>query len=298
LGRFGFFLSINLKKGRDFMKRLIIIITLSMLTITGSIISFSTPVAATETDSTPVAATETDSIPVVATETDIYLKIENFTWKEFDDSGTQLLEESGPIFGLGFSVKSDYTTSALFVKGKGEIFGGSVDYDGQTQAGSPVKTDTDYIGFKGEGDLGLKYVVAEKSSLEPFVGLGFRWWLRDIKSTSTVIGYEETWRSFYARLGVRGNMVFSDKMEAFAEGGLKLPIYTENEIDFFNVTLEPGNEASAFAEIGLKWTKFKASLFYEGMRFSKSDLVVSGAFIYWQPESKADIYGLSVGWVF
>lgn len=267
------------------MKRLVVIVVLSMLTITGSMISFSAPA---------LAANKEDVW-------DIYLKVESFTWKEFNDNGTQLLKESGPIYGLGGTAKSDVAKSVT-LKFKGELFGGSIDYDGQTQAGTPVKTDTDYSGFKMEGDVGWKFMVAEKSSLEPFAGLGYRWWLRDLQSTSNAIGYEERWWSFYARLGIRGDHTFSTQLKAFAEAGVKLPMHTENEADLSviglsTVTLEPGNEASVFAEIGFKWTMLKASVFYEGMRFSKSGLDnVYNAF--YQPESKADIFGVNVGVAF
>ncbi|GMT48115.1 MAG: hypothetical protein IEMM0007_1681 [bacterium] len=234
-----------------------------------------------------------------ANNADIYLKTEFFTWKEYDDSGSQLLKESGLISAMGASVRSDIT-ELLVLRGRGELFGGTVDYDGQTQSGTPVKTDTNYAGFKIEGNLGWKFMVAEKSFLEPFAGLGYRWWQRDIQDTLYAAGYEETWWSFYARLGIHGNHTFSEQLKAFAETGVKLPVSNRNKVDLSviglsTVTVEPGNKASVFAEAGLKWTRVKASLFYEGMRFSKSaPVAVSGGQV-WQPESKADMFGINVG---
>jgi len=239
--------------------------------------------------------------PVVAaaSEADIYLKTESFTWKEYDDRGSQLLKESGLISGIGSSVRSDIADS-LVLRAKGELFGGTVNYDGQTQTGTPAETDTDYVGLKIEGNLGWKFMVAEKSSLEPFAGLGYRWWQRDIRDTLYAAGYEETWWSFYARLGIHGNHIFSGQLKAFAEAGVKIPAINKNKVDLnvvglSTVTVEPGNKASVFAEAGIKWTRFKASLFYEGMRFSKSDPVIVNNVQVWQPESKADIFGVNVG---
>lgn len=40
--------------------------------------------------------------------------------------------------------------------------------------------------------------------------------------------------------------------------------------------------------------RFKGSIFYEGIRFSKSDIVNR----WFQPESKADILGVSAGLTF
>ena len=238
------------------------------------------------------------SSPVFAdNESDIYFKIENFTWKEFDNSGSQFLKESGPIYGIGVSAKLDVANS-LTSKVKGELFGGSIDYDGQTQAGTPVKSDTDYFGFKAEGDIGKKFMVSAKSSLEPFAGFGYMWWLRDIQSTDNATGYEETWWSFYTRLGIRGDHIVSNQLKAFAEAGVKLPIKTElTVIGLRKITLEPGNEPSVFAEAGLKWNRLKTSVFYEGMRFSKSELD-SYYNAYYQPESQADIFGVNIGMAF
>jgi hypothetical protein len=232
---------------------------------------------------------------------DVYVKIENFTWKEYDDYGAQLLEESGPILGFGVTAKSEMDY-AFTLKIKGELFGGVIDYDGQTQAGMPVTTDTEYFGFKAEGDVGRKFIIAKKSFFEPFAGLGYRRWSRDIQSTGFAIGYKERWWSFYGRFGLHGDLVFSDQVKAFAEGGVILPIQNENEVDFSKfglstISVEPGNEASYFAEAGFRWKRVKSSVFYEGMRFSRSGLDEIFHALY-QPESKADIFGVNIDLVF
>jgi hypothetical protein len=232
---------------------------------------------------------------LAATEYDIYAKAEYFEWKEFD-GGSKLLEESGPIFGIGVSAKGTIYKS-ITLKGRGELFWGSVDYDGQTQVGTPVDTDTDYAGFKIEVDGGWKFLVKGESSLEPFAGLGMRQWNRDIKGTNFASGVEEDWTTIYARLGIRGDHVYPNTLKVFAEAALKLPFDNENEADLnqFDVTLEPGNKASFFAELGLKWKKFKSSIYYEGMRFSKSDTEFAGGFRVFQPKSEADIFGINAG---
>jgi hypothetical protein len=242
----------------------------------------------------------------VANETDIYFKIESFTWKEYSDSGSQLLEESGPIYGLGCSSRSDIAQS-LILWSKFEIFGGSVDYDGQTQEGTPANSDTDYTGLMVEGGIGIKAKITETIILEPFAGLGYRWWLRDIKSTYNAIGYEERWQSFYIQLGIRSEDYISDQLKSFALLGVKYPIRNENEIGFSqfgysDITVKPGNKASFFAEIGLKKKNFMVSFFYEGLRFSKSDVGyiydAYGVYGIYQPESEADIFGVNIGITF
>lgn len=260
------------------MKQRLVILIWSMLVLTGG--TFAIPAPA-----------------IAAGETAVYLKVENFLWKEYRDSGAQILEESGPLLGLGLSGKWDVDQS-MGARCLAEIFGGSVNYDGQTQGGTPAKTDTDYLGVKVEGDVGPKFMVAGQASFEPFVGIGYKWWKRSIKSTAAATGGDEIWSSIYARLGGRVELPFSEKMQVFAEAGMIMPVYNKNKVDLLDVTLEPGNAVSAFGEVGLKWLQLKASVFYEGMRFDKSDLVTKSGVIIWQPESKADIYGVKLGMAF
>ncbi len=263
-----------------------IIIALSILTVTVSIISFSKHA---------IAANESDLY------LDTYLKVESFSWKEFDNNENQLLKESGPIFAIGYSVK--WNIKPLTLKSKAELFGGSINYDGRaTGSGIPiyVETETEYLGVKIELDSGWKFTVKEKSSLEPYAGLGVRRWKRDIESTDSTIGLEETWRSVYARLGIRGDHIHPNQIKTFFEVGVILPFDNENELEGhdFTVTVEPGKNASVFAEAGLKWKLLKTIIFYEVMKFSKSDTVTVRGVQVWQPKSEADIFGINIGVAF
>jgi hypothetical protein len=236
----------------------------------------------------------------------LYGVIESFTWQEFDDSDARLVKESGPLFGIGLAYSHEFEDKLTLTQ-KGEIFIGSVDYDGQTQTGEPVTSNVGYFGLTLEGDLGRKFKVSRSISLEPFGGLGLRWWLRDIKdgttsTGATAYGYTEGWSTFYGRLGVRGVVDYPGGTQLFAEAGLKLPLYNENTAYLSDaglgsdVTLHPGKSTSSFAEAGVQIDKFKAIIFYDGMRFSKSAVVdIGGGLGVYQPKSTADIYGVKIG---
>ncbi|MBI4848624.1 MAG: outer membrane beta-barrel protein [Nitrospirae bacterium] len=234
-------------------------------------------------------------------EYDVYLKGESFTWKEFDNGGDQLLKESGPIYGVGGLAKLDI--KSLTLKIRGELFGGRIDYDGQTQEGTPVQTDVDYLGVKIEGNIGYKFNLTERFSVEPFAGPGYRYWERDIKSTSLATGYLEKWSSVYVQAGIHSDIAFYGLGKVFVEGGIKFPVHNENEADLSvlgsgTVTLEPGKKESFFAEAGVKWKMLRTAVFYEGLRFSKSEVVRGGHQLWYQPESKGDIYGVNIGLTF
>ena len=242
-----------------------------------------------------------------------YLNLASFSWQE-RVNGHRVLKESGPLAGVGatagvvLAVPREGT--ALRVRGKAEIFGGDVDYDGQT-AGSnpaPVHTDTGYFGVKGEGELGFR-VALVRSTLEPFVGIGYRWWRRDISDSTTqlnntvvaVTGGVELWQSLYTKLGLRGTHEVVAGVRAFAEAGALYPLLTRNtakDSTLGEPTVKPEGEWSAFAELGAECGKFRPSLFYEGRRFSRSPSVVAGNFIVFQPDSDEDVFGVRLGWAF
>lgn len=252
---------------------------------------------------------------------DIYAAIEDFTWKEFS-GGQRLLRENGILGGIGFvyhgRTGSEY--SALTLTPRIEFFWGEVDYDGQAcdTAGNcfPSITDTGYFGTKLEFDLGGRF--GKGFVMEPFGGLGVRSWWRDIEDTAAfnpfsgllepVSGYTEYWTAIYLRLGLRGELAFSQTSNLFFEAAAKVPIYNENtaylsDIWFYtdDITVEPGKKTSFFAEAGMKADVFKISVFYESLRFSESDVdftfdIQAGSVVgFVQPKSDADIYGIRIG---
>ena len=239
------------------------------------------------------------SVSAQGTQFDAYALVESFTWEEFAE-GERLLKESGPLFGIGGSAQFQVYRQ-LTLKGRLELFGGQVNYNGETWEGDPVTTDANYFGTKSEVDAGWEFLFRETLSLEPFGGLGWRYWLRDLEDTHEASGYLEEWNSLYARVGARGDYRFTPRFKVFAEASLKLPFYNENrahlsDVGLEDVTVRPGNKPSFYAEMGLKYSVLRLAVFYEGLRFSKSDVVHADHDIgVYQPESSADIFGLNVG---
>lgn len=234
-----------------------------------------------------------------------YFSIQHFGWQE-RIGGREILKESGALFSAGVVVGT-VTQSPFTVRVKGELFGGKVNYRGETQAPEslPVATDVGYFGTREEVDLGYRLATA-RHFLEPFAGLGHRWWLRELHSStaadgSAVSGYTESWQTVYGRLGARGQMLVSEGVTFSAEAGAKYPFYSGNSIDFADsgvTTLHPGARWSGFAEAGVGYKKAKLSLFYEGFRFSRSGTKRVQDTYYFQPASSSDIIGVGLGWAF
>ncbi len=241
----------------------------------------------------------------------LFPSIQYFAWEEFV-SGSRILKEEGPLVGAGGTARLNLYDGKLMLKLKGELFGGDVHYNGHTQSDTdpviserPVKTDVIYFGTKVESDLGWRSPIGSVA-IEPFAGLGYRWWLRSLQSSTTldangnpfpVGAATEYWMSFYSRLGARAAWNFAKDFTLFAEGGGKYPFYNENRADSprgGKVTVKPGKEWSAFGEIGVSWKRLRPSIYYEGFRFSQSP-VVKGVL---QPRSESDIFGINFTLVF
>lgn len=233
-----------------------------------------------------------------------YLGTRYFTWKE-QNGGKTLLRERGPLFCAGVRL-GFVTPSALAVRGRAELFGGEVDYEGQTQAPEsvPVETNVSYYGARGEVDLGYQLHPGH-ARLEPFAGLGYQGWFRDLQDSKTsdgtqVFGYTEGWQIGYLRLGARADAPVG-RLRVSAEAGAKYPFYVGNTIDFSDsgeTTFHPKGRLSGFAEVGVDYEKFRASLVFDALRFAKSDLKAVNGTYYFQPDSSSDSFGLRLGWNF
>jgi hypothetical protein len=70
--------------------------------------------------------------------------VQYFTWEEFL-SGSRLLKEEGALVGIGGEVRGGLYQKSLLLNVKGEMFGGEVSYNGQTQSGQPLKTGGDAL---------------------------------------------------------------------------------------------------------------------------------------------------------
>ena len=144
------------------------------------------------------------------TELTPYLSSQYFTWTE--QNPVKRVKERGSLFSGGVLLGLT-TSSSLTLRLREELFGGQVGYDGATQApdNSPVQTDVNYFGTRQDLDLGVRIPV-RRLLVEPFAGIGYRWWLRDLQDAvaangKLASGYTESWQALYGRVGSRANFL-------------------------------------------------------------------------------------------
>ena len=241
----------------------------------------------------------------VATEVDISVGTELFAWEEFDDAGNSLLEESGlrHFVSIHGTNHFDYLWSSIF---SGRFYSGVVDYDGQTQGGAPVKTDVDYNGMRFELGLSRRIgAVAElrgESQWWVDYRIGADYWRRGLRDSqledgTVASGYTERYETIYGRVGAR----YSGANGFGAKLGMKWPFSTDEEvrINGQTISLNPEGRLSAYASLSYGFNPgWGVSLNYDSYRFAKSDPVVVGDWLVWQPESHQDTLGLAAHYRF
>jgi hypothetical protein len=240
--------------------------------------------------------------------------IERFVWEEFI-GGQRLLEEDGPRFAVGlrtdtFNRPSPGPMYAL----EGRFYFGEVDYDGQTQSaisafdGLPLQADTLYVGALGEALFGQRF--GGRQAIDLLAGVGVNNWVREIQASQTMSGNTvvvtgdavEQYFILYTKLGV-GFYRRGPGGYGHLQVGAKYPFYTYEYVDDIDITLEPGKEWSAYAQLRIASdARFDVTVYYDSFRFSQSPaerFTRNGvAYIGFQPESHMDVAGLTVGFYF
>lgn len=230
---------------------------------------------------------------------DLYARIDYFTWKEFINY-SQILEETGPLVTLGF-VREGYHTRL-----RAELFGGDMDYDGETMDGVPLYSQTGYFGGRFDFDL-LGRVPTPGGFIEFFGGVGTRAWQRDLKSgwdvwDRPVMSYQEDWWTVYLYGGVGISRALSPTLELYASARAGATIFTRQQVSLWDDYLQPKPGFTGAMEFGLRGKHLAMAVRMETMAWTESNEVAMWADGDWwgvyQPESETSTVGLAVAYTF
>ena len=237
----------------------------------------------------------------------LHLGLEHFRWEERDDSG-KLLDETGP------RARAAITLDNFLRPGEGAVYRlevqgyyGRVDYDGQTQTGTPLKTDVDYAGGLAEGRIGYRFeIIRGTYGLDLLGGVGFETWERDIREGllpdgTTVQGYREEYRIGYARFGLGLADLAGPDWFGRLELGARYPLKVEEEIsDPINADLNPAREVSLYVSYEVARTpesgpSIGVTFYYDSFRLKESPVGSSDIGPVLQPDSDMDVVGIRLG---
>lgn len=235
---------------------------------------------------------------------EVYVQLHQFNWVERDQEDQQVLEETGPLLGLGLSDAHPVGRNFTWLN-RAEGFLGEVDYEGSNLLLEPVRTTTAYYGIKAETE-GRWYLAAPGAwSSGPLGGLSTRAWLRQLDhSERNSNGYDEAWWLVYARAGWFAEYAATADARWFAEGALRLPVYNYAKYSLTGadedrqVSVEPGRELSYEAAAGWRTATWTVAVTYEDFNFGRSDPASLPPFEIFQPASEGRVLSLRVGLLF
>jgi hypothetical protein len=229
-----------------------------------------------------------------------YFRQEAFFWNERSD-GHDFVNEYGPLSTVGYLHRNGCERFRM------ELFGGTMAYDGgaqyQDDGGNWIyepyrdSNGTNYLGVRGEYDLLIE--PACWTRVRAFVGVGTRFWIRDLHDSVTpsgtdVYGYQEHWWTFYPYIGLETKEPDEPGWHFFGSARVGLTPLTYQSASCSNTALYPRCGVTGKTEFGVRFQHFCLSAYLEVMTWGES-AVAGDSF---QPDSRMLTVGGQLGYTF
>jgi hypothetical protein len=239
------------------------------------------------------------------------LKYQYFDYKEFLDEPLKS-NETGYLPGLHLIYSYQGVKNPLYARILFEYTEAKTDYDGSTQAGTPLKDKTDNKFMNWEGNIG--YTIKQQPSKLPvdltfYTGFGYRYWDRGLGGP---LPYSEEYSLKYIPLGLRGTYRISQKWKSEVDLALWIIVDSDIQVNFSDWDPNFSNPKESlgkslgwkieipFNYMLLKHWSVEFAPSYEYYSFGKSDVftvtyegvpVLAG----YEPASRTHIYSLRLG---
>jgi hypothetical protein len=242
-------------------------------------------------------------------ESELGISAADFRYREFGDTGRLLDREDGFLPGLKIGLSG--RSGAWEFSAGGTYHAGRVGYEGRTNLGSPLRTNTD----EKITDLSLIggrwFSPIPVHPIRAYFGVGYRRWQRDILPAGSVLGLSETYRWGYALVGANALMWQKGSLAWSADLRLTQPFCPTVNVDFggvFDATrLDLGARAGFRTGFPLRYSfgdKNAISLepYYEQWNLGRSSTVpltrnqVPVGFVF-EPKSDTRIFGINLSWL-
>ena len=238
-----------------------------------------------------------------------------FDYVEYDGNNVFLDGESGLMPGVIAKLK---TNERLYSELEGSVYYNKIEYDGQTQGGTPVITDSDALIIDTHFKVGLNFEPSYGREQKIYAGLGYRYWYRNIHSGQDVLGNpvsglleEYTW--YYALAGYAVHFNASNNVKVGLDLRLTKMLHAEIEVDFLgfgnfdNVVLDLGKKFGARFAIPIEIKSARSSIvvapFYEIIDIGRSNDAratiggVATTTVVHEPRSETRNVGIEVTWL-
>lgn len=238
-----------------------------------------------------------------------------FDYVEYDDNDVFLDGESGFIPGVVAKLK---TNQRIYYELEGGVYYNKIEYDGQTQGGIPVVTDSDALVIDMHFKIGRNFEPLYQREQKVYVGLGYRYWYRNINSGRDILGNSvagliEEYSWYYALAGYAVHFDASNNVKVGIDLRVTKMLDAQLEVDFLgfngidNTSLNLGNKVGArFAvpiEIQTTHSSVIVAPFYEIIDIGRSNDVrvtiggVPTIVAIHEPRSETRNVGIEVTWL-
>jgi len=200
----------------------------------------------------------------------------HFDYTELSTSDQILDRETGWL--PGFEVRINHSLSpGWLINLYTSYYQGTVDYDGQTQSGTPFTTDTGTRFFR----LGAQIEKLIIEDIGLFISAQSHQWKRDIHDTNTISGITEIYEWIEYSAGISYGLHISNKDSIKLDAGLLVISNAEIHVDLSRVdlgstTLDIGDGTGG--RLNLAWnrqynktTQYGIGFFYEAWDFGRSN---------------------------
>jgi len=200
----------------------------------------------------------------------------HFDYTEFGTANETLDRELGWLPGLEFKLSHTITTN-WSVDIYSAYYQGTVDYDGQTQSGNSLTTNTDTMLLRFGGQITTE--LYKKTGV--FAGTQLHQWNRDINSTANTSGIDEIYNWVEYSIGIKSDFFINQNNNLNIDIAYLLIRNTDLDVDLSRVdlgstTLDLGDGTGT--RLNLNWkriapdnTHYDLSLFIELWEFGRSN---------------------------
>jgi hypothetical protein len=224
------------------------------------------------------------------TESTIYTRLDFANWNE-TIGGENFVDENGLQFTLGYQHRFDRE------RVRAEMFTSNLTFNEEWQRSWGTETAEStrkYLGARAELEILFEPETAPRVTF--FVGLGTRFWVRDIPDEVTSanvprFGYQETWWTFYPYIGIEKRRNLAVDWEFYWMGRLGFEAITLEKVSVFDIALWPEPGLTTQVEGGFRGKHLFASAFFEVFDWADS-APVQGLV---QPASSLITVGLRTG---
>lgn len=244
------------------------------------------------------------------------------TYNSFEGDDNIFLDgESGLIPGVVVKLK---TNKRIYYEWEGSLYYNAIEYDGQTQSGIPITTESDALIIDTHFKMGLNFKPSFRRESKIYGGVGYRYWYRNIIPTTinllgspddgkTVAGLLEEYTWFYGLAGYAVQFNASKNVKVGLDFRLTKMFNAKMDVDYLgfdgrdNFSVNLGKRYGArFAvpiEIKSLQRKYTVTPYYEIIDIGISNFVPItrngvqvGGLIAWEPRSETRNFGVEVTW--